>query len=670
MNRLGTASAGSASQNDGDKRPRISHLLDREAFAWTVLVLMLVLTVALWRQAESEVFQREQDNFLRVAEKHRNILATRMDDYEQILRGGAALFAAVGIPNRQQWRIYVESLDLEASLPGILGTGVALMVPRHAQLAHEQSVRAEGFPAYAIHPPGDREMLSSIVYIEPFSGRNLRAFGYDMFSDPVRREAMERARDTGEPALSGKVTLMQETGNEVQPGFLIYFPVYANLPVNTVAARRDALVGFVYSPFRSFDLMEGIFHVPGQIVEIELFDGKPAAENLLYSSERTARRARHIVDMPLEIGGRVWVARFRSSARLEADAQSSQPALILFSGLALAVLLFSMLYMNARHRCRMRDAAAKLEQSLAIYKNLVENIPGAVYRYEVGAAMPVQQLSDGIGALTGEPPERFRAGELAYADLIHADDRRAVSEAIAEAAARRGAYEIEYRIKARGRTRWVNERGRVVADSSGRARWLDGLILDVTERKTAEMMIRDLAFNDTLTGLPNRRLLLDRLEHQLATSARTGRYDALLFIDLDNFKTINDTLGHEAGDEVLVEVARRLLASVRESDTVARLGGDEFVVILDNLASTPGAAAAEAQELGNKILAALSQPYHFGDHVCQSTPSIGITTFCGHEVSAEQLLKRADQAMYQAKSGGRQQLRFYDDDPISTAGGQ
>lgn len=131
-------------------------------------------------------------------------------------------------------------------------------------------------------------------------------------------------------------------------------------------------------------------------------------------------------------------------------------------------------------------------------------------------------------------------------------------------------------------------------------------------------MIRDLAFNDTLTGLPNRRLLLDRLEHQLATTERTGRHAALLFIDMDNFKTINDTLGHEAGDQVLMEVARRLLASVRESDTVARLGGDEFVVILESLGNTASAAVAEAAELGNKILARLSQPYQLGEHVCNS----------------------------------------------------
>lgn len=203
-------------------------------------------------------------------------------------------------------------------------------------------------------------MPSSIVYIEPFTGRNLRAFGYDMFSDPVRRQAMERARDTGQPALTKKVTLVQETGTEVQPGFLIYFPVYhSNMPRDTVAARRDALIGCVYSPFRSFDLMEGIFNVPGQIIEIELYDGKPAPENLLYSAEGSGRTARHMIDMTLEIGGHAWVARFRSSNKFETSTQSSQPKLILFGGLALDLLLFSVLYMNARHRRKMREAAAQ-----------------------------------------------------------------------------------------------------------------------------------------------------------------------------------------------------------------------------------------------------------------------------------------------------------------------
>lgn len=648
-------------------RQQISHILDREAVAWGVLVLALLLTLGLWRQSEMEVSRRQHDHFQRIAEKQKNILNSRMHDYEQVLRGGAALFAANGMPSREEWRAYVETLELDKSLPGFLGTGFALMVPKEARYTHERSIRAEGFPQYAIYPEGDREMLSSIVYIEPFTERNQRAFGYDMYSDPVRREAMERARDTGQPALSRKVTLVQETSTAVQPGFLIYFPVYrTDMPRDTVAARRNALIGFVYSPFRSFDLLNGVFDTPTQLLEIKLFDSMPAPENLLYSSEGAAHSAEHVTDMPLHIGGHVWVVRFRSSPKFEASEASSQPMVILFGGLALDLLVFSVLYMNARHRRKMRDAAAKLEQSLDNYKTLVENIPGAVFRSEVGASLPVFQVSQGVQALTGEPPERFLSGEISYTHLIHPDDRRKVNEAIAAAIARRSAYSIEYRIKASdGFTRWVNERGRVTSDQNGQSRWLDGLVLDVTERKAAEIMIRDLAFNDTLTGLPNRRLLLDRLDRQLATSERTGRHGALLFIDMDNFKTINDTLGHEAGDQVLMEVARRLIASVRESDTVARLGGDEFVVILDNLGNTADAAAVEAAELGSKILVMLSKPYRLGEHLRNSTPSIGITTFCGHQVTADQLLRRADQAMYKAKSAGRRQLQFYDEDSIA-----
>ncbi len=644
-------------------------MLDGKALAWIVLGIALLFTFAVWKHFEAGRERHDQERFLRAAEKQRNILVNRIHDYEQVLRGGAALFAASGMPSREEWRAYVETLDLERSLPGIQATGVALMVPPEAKAAHEQSVRAQGFPDYTIFPPGKRATFSSIVYIEPFSGRNLRAFGYDMYSDPTRREAMDRARDTGEPALSRKVTLVQETGTAVQPGFLIYFPVYhADMPRDTVAARRAALLGFVYSPFRAVDLLDGVFRTPTQILEIELFDGDPSPRNLLYASGGEARDARLMTEMTVPVGGNLWLARFRSSARYESLEGIMQPTMLLLGGLALDLLLFAVLYTNARHRRKMRVTAERLAQSLDSYKALVENIPGAVFRSEVGSPLPVRQLSNGIAALTGEVPERFLSGELAYHQLIHPDDRIAVGEAVAEAIAKRSAYNVEYRVKASdGFTRWVSERGRVTSDPDGRARWLDGVILDVTERKAAEIMIRDLAFNDTLTGLPNRRLLLDRLEHQLAASERAGRHGALLFIDMDNFKTINDTLGHEAGDQVLVEVAARLLASVRESDTVARLGGDEFVVVIGCLGNTAEAARAEAAELGNKILLKLSQPYRLGAHLRNSTPSIGITIFCGHRVSADQLLRRADQAMYRAKSAGRHQIKFYEDDPAPAA---
>jgi diguanylate cyclase (GGDEF)-like protein/PAS domain S-box-containing protein len=189
-----------------------------------------------------------------------------------------------------------------------------------------------------------------------------------------------------------------------------------------------------------------------------------------------------------------------------------------------------------------------------------------------------------------------------------------------------------------------------------------GTLTDITARKAAEEKIELLAFYDPLTCLPNRRLLIDRLQQALVSSSRSGLSGALLFIDLDNFKTLNDTLGHDIGDQLLKKVAERLTASVREGDTVSRLGGDEFVVMLEDLSANAEEAATLAESVGEKILAALGHTYHLAGREHSSTPSIGVTLFAGQRESVDELLKRADLAMYQAKAAGRNTLRFFDPD--------
>ncbi|MEY4752587.1 MAG: hypothetical protein RJA44_262 [Pseudomonadota bacterium] len=186
------------------------------------------------------------------------------------------------------------------------------------------------------------------------------------------------------------------------------------------------------------------------------------------------------------------------------------------------------------------------------------------------------------------------------------------------------------------------------------------VIEDISARKAVEHEINSLAFYDPLTLLPNRRLLLDRLKHALLSSVRSNRHGALLFIDLDNFKTLNDTLGHDVGDHLLKLVGQRLSGCVGSSDTVARLGGDEFVLILEDLPGTLEDAAAQAKTIGERILARLNQPYQLFDYVRYSTPSIGITMISNRHDSVDDLLKKADMAMYQAKTAGRNTLRFFD----------
>ncbi len=199
-----------------------------------------------------------------------------------------------------------------------------------------------------------------------------------------------------------------------------------------------------------------------------------------------------------------------------------------------------------------------------------------------------------------------------------------------------------------------------VRDASGAVTHFVGTHLDITERKAAEDEIKQLAFYDPLTQLPNRRLLLNLLEQAKASSARSGMHGAVMFIDLDNFKTLNDTLGHDKGDLLLQQVANRLITCVRECDTVARLGGDEFVIMLENLSMVTGEAAIQVKTIGEKILAKLNQPYQLAGHKHYSTPSIGVTLFSDHGRSIDELIKQADIAMYQSKAAGRNTLNFFD----------
>ena len=187
-----------------------------------------------------------------------------------------------------------------------------------------------------------------------------------------------------------------------------------------------------------------------------------------------------------------------------------------------------------------------------------------------------------------------------------------------------------------------------------------GTHTDITTRKAAEDEIKHMAFFDPLTRLPNRRLLMDRLHQALVNSSRAEREGALMFIDMDNFKTLNDTLGHDKGDLLLQQVALRLAGCVREGDTVARLGGDEFVVVLELLSTCQAEATAQAQAVAGKILAALGETYSLAGHEFHSTPSIGITLFGKRECSADQLLQEADAAMYESKRSGRNTLRFFE----------
>lgn len=253
---------------------------------------------------------------------------------------------------------------------------------------------------------------------------------------------------------------------------------------------------------------------------------------------------------------------------------------------------------------------------------------------------------------------------------VYPDDLERVKQAFSDTVQSGHSHRLTYRfVLADGRIHYMESCGDLIRDSQGQALRVVVVSRDISERLREEDDIRNLAFYDTLTQLPNRRLLNNRMNQAMAASKRSRRYGALMFLDLDNFKPLNDTHGHCVGDILLVEVARRISSCVREMDTVARFGGDEFVVLLNELDADKAQSAVQASNVAEKIRAILSEPYELkflNEGKAETTveyhssASIGTVLFVNHEASAEDILKWADMSMYRAKEAGRNLIRFYE----------
>ena len=307
-------------------------------------------------------------------------------------------------------------------------------------------------------------------------------------------------------------------------------------------------------------------------------------------------------------------------------------------------------------------AAEQLREQLEFIQRIASNIPGFIYQCRIhpDGRPSVPYVSEAVNDLMGVSDclARQDIGELERSVL--AEDLPLVRRTVRRAVRTLQPWHCEYRVHAAdGGVRWHMTSAALQAEPDGSV-LMHGYTLDVTDRKRAAQEIERLAFYDALTQLPNRRLLLDRLQRLVLSSQRTQQHGALLFIDLDNFKDLNDTLGHDMGDQLLTQVAARLSASVRECDTVARFGGDEFVVLLDGLDTQLPQARAQAEAVALKLLISLNQPFELAGQQHYSTPSIGLTLFGQERQSVDELLKHADLAMYEAKAAGRNTHRFFD----------
>lgn len=578
----------------------------------------------------------------------------RLDSYAQVLRGARGLFVASQQVGRNGFRDFVSSLELQRRYPGIQGVGFSLIVRPDEMARHIASMRREGFSDYAPFPSGTRETYTSIVYIEPFSGRNLRAFGYDMYSDAVRRAAMEQARDSGKSVMSGKVLLVQETRQDVQAGFLMYLPVYRNgKPHATLAERRANIVGWVYAPFRMNDLMGGILGEQVHNFDLEIYDDI-GAETLMYDSRAGHGR----VDEPLfrykkqiDAKERKWTVSLHSLPAFEASIDTGRITIIRASGLLISMLLSLVVWQLAVGRARALRLAQDITSELRHSEEQLRQAQRVAHLGSWEEYLTSHRLiwSDEMYRIFERDPASFQPSYEAVLDAIHPDDRTLVESAFRESVANRTPWSVEHRLlMADGRVKHVQAKGETSFDEKNQVLRGIGTVQDITEQKLAQERIAHMAHYDTLTNLPNRALFFDRLRHAIQVARRTKSGLTLLFMDLDGFKRVNDTMGHHAGDLLLIGVAERLSACVRESDTVSRLGGDEFTIILGEMHRQED-VIAEAQ----KIIQHISKPFDLEGSKAVIGISIGIARYTEEADNEDDLVRRANLAMYAAKSAGK-----------------
>jgi diguanylate cyclase (GGDEF)-like protein/PAS domain S-box-containing protein len=312
---------------------------------------------------------------------------------------------------------------------------------------------------------------------------------------------------------------------------------------------------------------------------------------------------------------------------------------------------------------RERQATIALQGRLDFIHKITSRLPGAVFqiRRKPGAAVEFLFISEPASQVyPGFTAADILRDPLCTLSLHHPDDIGAFKTSIKDALVSLQPWQFEYRLRLPdGEVRWLLGQGLPEPDEEGGV-LMSGFVTDVSQRKLAEKQIEKLAFYDALTGLPNRRLLIDRLQHTLLSSARHGHISAVLFIDLDNFKDLNDSMGHDVGDLLLAQVAQRLLGSVRDTDTVARLGGDEFVVLVEELGDDVNTVTSKVEQVCHKILSRLNQVYDLNNLEHHSTPSMGVALLSSEVTSVDELLKQADMAMYQSKAAGRNTMRFFD----------
>lgn len=496
--------------------------------AWIPFVVLagtLLLTGIASFYVQKTVDANDRVRFERSVQEIHSAIDGRLETCVTLLRAGTGLFAASNEVEQDEFRKFVAQMDLPRNYPGIQGIGFSLRLAPDQRDQLAAKMRQTGHPNFKIYPEGNRPEYYSIIYLEPLDRRNQVAIGYDMSTEPVRRAAMEQARDSGLPVASGRVTLVQEIDDDKQPGFLIYAPVYRHdLPAGTVDERRAALVGFVYAPFRARDLLHGtLANLEYRGVNFKIYDGAARfGENLLYDSATQADEARasdrFMAQTATRIAERPWALSFTSGTEFDSAWPVNFALMTLVGGGLLSLLLFSITTSQTRARVVAERAARELKQSekslrkslteqeqaeaalrqseevlrLANYRFRVAEEASKSFHYDWNLETDTVIRSENFSQVLGYQLDEVADTWEAWKALTHPEDFLLSKE---EAIAYLNQLpdenlETEYRVRHKdGRYRHLYNRGIILRDERGKARRIIGQTVDITERKLAEVKL-------------------------------------------------------------------------------------------------------------------------------------------------------------------------------------
>ena len=463
---------------------------------WLVFLLGLMMSCITSYLIKCDIDAYDYQQFVFYCQEVKSKINTRLETQEQMLLSAAAMFIASEQVTRDEWQVYAERLRINEHFNGIQGLGFALWLSKDALPAHEALIQKQGFPEYHVHPEGQRDFYAPVIYLEPFEKRNLRAFGYDVYSEPTRRTALEKARDENAVALTGKVTLVQEQGKEVQAGTLMYAPVYKKaMPINTVEQRRAAIYGWVNSPFRMKDLLENIVFsshdIDASLVRLLVYDGKIASpEHLLYDSNpnfQTAKYHRHSTfSLQYEFKGRIWTLEFEQSIALY-QINYQKIGFVFGAGVIVTVLVFLLLltYLNTHLRAVeiAKELTKKLQESEKRFRVLADSAPVLIWLS--GVDKLCYQFNKIWLEFTGRTLEQEYGN--GWAEGVHPDDFQRCLDTYTTAFDARQSFTMEYRLRRYdGEYRWILDQGEPRFADEGTFLGYIGSCIDITDRKQLE----------------------------------------------------------------------------------------------------------------------------------------------------------------------------------------